>query len=53
MKEGDMQKQTAYNAIDDAKELGKIKREERKRGEEFIAYYTVHFDIEENEKELL
>jgi len=52
MKEGDMQKQTAYNAIDDAKELGKIKREERRRGKELKAFYTVHFDIEENENEL-
>ncbi len=52
MKEGDMTKQVAYNAIDEAKELGKIKREERWKGKELKAFYTVHFDIEENEKEL-
>ncbi|MBS3925751.1 MAG: hypothetical protein KGZ34_03555 [Nitrosarchaeum sp.] len=50
MKEGDMTKQTAYNAIDESVELGKVKREERLRGKEMMAFYTVHFDIEENEK---
>jgi len=51
MKEGDMTKQTAYNTIDDAVELGKIKREERMKGKSLMVFYTVHFDIEENEKE--
>lgn len=52
MKEGKMAKQTAYNAIDEAERLGKIKREEREKKGEFMAYYTVHFDIEENEKDM-
>jgi len=52
MKEGDMTKQVAYNAIDEAKELGKIKREERWKGKELMALYTVHFDIEEDEKNI-
>jgi len=52
MKEGDMSKTPAYNAIDDAERLGKVKREERRKGGELMAFYTVHFDIEENEKEL-
>ena len=51
-KEGDMQKQTAYNAIDEAVELGKVFREERFRKMEKIVYFTVHRDIIENEKEL-
>lgn len=48
-----MTKQTAYNAIDDAEKLGKVKREDRKREKESIVYFTVHKDIEENEQELL
>ena len=52
MKEGDMSKTPAYNAIDEAERLGKIKREERKKGRELMAFYTVHFDIEEDEKEI-
>lgn len=52
MKEGDMQKQPAWDAIDEAVELGKIKREERKKGKAPMIFYTVHFDIEENEKEI-
>ena len=52
MKEGDMSKTPAYNAIDEAERLGKIKRAERKKGGELMVFYTVHFDIEENEKEI-
>lgn len=51
-KDGDMAIQTAYNAIDEAEKLGKIKREERWKGKELKAFYTVHFDIEENENEI-
>jgi len=52
MKEGDMSKTPAYSAIDEAEQLGKVKREERKKGGELMVFYTVHFDIEENEKEI-
>ena len=52
-KDNQMANQTAYNAIDEAEKLGKIKREERRRGKELMAFYTVHFDIEKDEKELL
>jgi len=51
-KDSQMATQTAYNAINEAEKLGKIKREERRRGKELKAFYTVHFDIEENENEL-
>ena len=51
-KDGNMAIQTAYNAIDEAEKLGKIKREERWKGKELKAFYTVHFDIEENENEI-
>ena len=52
MKEGDMSKQVAYNAIDEAERSGKVKREERYKGKELKAFYTVNFDIEKDEKEL-
>ena len=51
-KDGNMAIQTAYNAIDEAEKLGKIKREERWKGKELKAFYTVHFDIEQNENEI-
>jgi len=51
-KDGNMAVQTAYNAINEAEKLGKIKREERWKGKELKAFYTVHFDIEENENEI-
>ena len=43
---------TARKIIKDAVELGRIKEEERRRGKEPILYYTVHFDIEEDEKNI-
>jgi len=52
MKQGDMTKQTAYNVIDEAEKLDKIKREERMKGKSLMAFYTVHFDIEEDEKNI-
>ena len=45
-------RQTAINTIDDALELGIIKEEKRWKGKELIIFYTVHFDIEENEKDI-
>jgi len=50
MKEYGMSKQGAYNAIDRAVELGKVKREDREKGKKPVVYFTVHFDIEEDEK---
>jgi len=43
---------TARKIIKDAVKLGRIKEEERKRGKEQVLYYTVHFDIEEDEKNI-
>ena len=52
MTEYEMNKQGAYNAIDRAVELGKVKREDREKGKKPVVYFTVHFDIEENEKNI-
>ena len=40
-----MTKQTAHNAINEAVELGKVIREDRRRNKEKIVYFTVHRDI--------
>jgi len=51
-KECQVARQTAINTIDDALKLGVIKEEKRWKGKERIIFYTVHFDIEENEKDI-